>query len=92
MKIMCACGSGLGSSLMVSMKVKEIVQELGINAEVEHTDLSSLAFQKPDLCILGKDVAMTPEAQRLGEDKIISLDRIMDKEEIRSKLKAKLGL
>ena len=92
MKIVCACGSGLGSSLMVSMRVKEVLADLGVDAQVEHTDISSLAFTNPDLCVLGKDVAMTPEAQRMGEDKVISLDRILDKEEICEKLKAKLGL
>lgn len=78
---------------MVSMKVKDILSELvGFDEEVEHTDLSSLGFIHADLFILAKDIAMTPEAQRIEYEKIISLDRIMDKEEIRTKLKAKLGL
>ncbi|MFP3489643.1 PTS sugar transporter subunit IIB, partial [Staphylococcus sp. SIMBA_130] len=39
-KILVVCGNGLGSSFIVEMNVKSILNELGIEAEVDHTDLT----------------------------------------------------
>ena len=42
-KIMCACGSGLGSSLIVHMNTEEIVKKLGHpEIEVDHTTVSDI--------------------------------------------------
>ena len=90
MKIVSACGSGLGSSLMVSMKISEILKKLNIEAEVSHSDLSSLIFSDADLYVLSKDIAESIEAQRLDQSKIISLSNILDDAEITAKLKERL--
>ena len=42
-KIMCCCGSGLGSSLMVQMNIEKALKNLGIEGvEADHTSLSLL--------------------------------------------------
>ena len=41
MKIMAVCGSGLGSSFMVEMNIKKVLKKIGVEAEVEHSDLAS---------------------------------------------------
>ena len=90
MKIVTACGSGLGSSLMVSMKVSEILKKLHCKADVSHSDLSSVIFTNADIYILSKDIAESIEAQRLDQNKVISLSNILDEEELTEKLKSKL--
>ena len=90
MKIVSACGSGLGSSLMVSMKISEILKKLNIEAEVSHSDLSSLIFSDADIYVLSKDIAESIEAQRLDQSKVISLSNILDDAEITTKLKERL--
>lgn len=50
MKIMAICGSGLGSSFMVEMNIKKVLKKLNIDAEVEHSDLSSATPGAADLC------------------------------------------
>ena len=92
MKIVSACGSGLGSSLMVSMKISDILKKLNVEAEVSHSDLSSLIFSDADVYVLSKDIAESIEAQRLDQNKIISLSNILDDAEITAKLKEKLGI
>ena len=44
LKFIAACGSGLGSSLMVSMNVTKVLKELGVEAEVEHSDISNAGY------------------------------------------------
>ena len=40
MRIICVCGTGQGSSLILRMSIEEILSNHGYKAEVEHTDPS----------------------------------------------------
>ena len=57
MKILTVCGNGIGSSLMLAMKVEEICRENGIEASVESTDFNSAGGKKVDLIITVKELA-----------------------------------
>ena len=92
MKIVTACGSGLGSSLMVSMKISDILKKLHVEAEVSHCDLSSVLFSDADVYVLSRDIAESTEAQRLDQSKVVSLSNILDEAEITAKLTEKLGI
>jgi PTS system ascorbate-specific IIB component len=87
MKILAVCGSGLGSSFMLEMNIRQALQELGVSGvEVDHSDLSSATGDLADLFVMGKDIA--EGAGHLGE--IIVLDSIIDQDELKAKLKEKL--
>ncbi|SHJ94459.1 PTS system IIB component, L-Asc family [Clostridium amylolyticum] len=58
MKILTVCGNGIGSSLMLAMKVEEICKENGINATVESTDFNSAQGKKADLIVTVKELAI----------------------------------
>lgn len=82
--IMCCCGSGLGSSMLVRMNVEKVLQGLGIKGvTVSHSSLSDAAEGAADLFVVGKDLAeFVKELPR-----VIVLDNIMDKAELETKLK-----
>lgn len=83
MKILTICGSGLGTSFMVEMNIKEILSELGVTGvEVSHSDLSSATPDAADVFFLAKDIA--EGGAHLGE--VIVLDNIIDKDELKEKL------
>ena len=85
--IMCCCGSGLGSSLLVRMNVEKIMKELGYSGiEVLHSSLSTAANGVADLFVIGKDLEAS--ASEL-ENKIV-LDNILDMTELKEKLETKL--
>ena len=86
MRIMAVCSTGLGSSFMIEMKVKEIMRELGIDAEVEHTDLGSVTPDMADVFICTKDLADSIHA---GD--VISLPNITDKAAMKEKIEAYLN-
>lgn len=83
--IMCCCGSGLGSSMLVRMNVEKAVQKLGVSGvSVSHSSLSDAAEGAADLFVVEKDLEnFVKELPR-----VIVLDNIMDKEELETKLKA----
>lgn len=83
LSILVCCGSGLGSSLMISMNVDEVVREMGIQAQVKHSDLASARGSKADVLIGTLDI--TPRLEGLAPY-VIALKTIFDKQEIRDKL------
>ena len=83
MKFLTVCGSGLGSSFMMEMNIKQILDELGITGvEVNHSDLSSAVPGDADVYFLAKDIA--EGGAHLGE--VVVLDNIIDMDELREKV------
>ena len=92
LKFIAACGSGLGSSLMVSMNVSKVLKELGIEAEVEHSDISNAVFKNADYYVLGRVVAESSAVSSIDKEKIIVLQSILSVDELRNKIKEKLNI
>lgn len=87
MKIMAVCGSGLGSSFMLDMNIKKVLSKLGIEAEVDHSDLASVTENMADVFVMGKDIASSAS---INPDKIVVLDSIISLVELENKLVEKL--
>jgi len=85
MKIMAVCGHGLGSSFMLEMNIKKALEQIGVEAEVEHADLSSATPDAADLFVVGKDLSSSINVQ---DDKKVVLNSIIDKKELEEKLRA----
>ncbi len=83
MKIMAICGSGLGSSFMVEMNIKKILKKLNIEAEVEHSDLSSATPGAADLFVMAKDIA---ESASVPDNQLVVINNIIDINELENKL------
>ena len=90
-KIMCACGSGLGSSLMVEMNIQDVLKKLGVEGvEVVHTTTSDVKPGAADLFVVGRDLA--DFVKGVPEEEIVVLNNIIDKGELEEKLRGKFGL
>lgn len=83
MKILVCCGSGLGSSFMIQMNIEKVLKELSIDAEVDHSDLSSASGSKADIYVATRDIAN--ELEGLG-GVVVSLNNMIDKCELKTKL------
>ena len=85
--ILCCCGSGLGSSMLVRMNVDKILKKLEIEGvSVANSSISDAVEGAADLFVIGKDLASF--ASNLP--KVIVLDNLMDLDELETKLKAYL--
>ena len=85
MKILVCCGSGLGSSFMIEMNIKKALQELSVEAEVSHSDLSSAAGIKVHTYVGTRDIAT--QLVGLGGE-VVSLNNMIDKKELAEKIAA----
>lgn len=83
MNILAVCGSGLGSSFMLEMNIKDVLKQENItDIEVEHSDVTSATPGSADLYVVGKDIA-----DSLGDiGPMIVLDNIIDLDELKTKL------
>lgn len=56
MKILTVCGLGMGSSLILKMNVEAVLRQHGIQASVEHMDVSSAASANADVVITNAEL------------------------------------
>lgn len=89
MKIMTVCGFGVGTSLLLKMTVDSILEEEGINGEVEAVDMTSACGNSADLILTSKEIGEEIEGQVSG--KLVYISNFMDKEEVKEKILKAIG-
>lgn len=78
-----ACRTGMGSSMMLKIKVDQVVRKNHYPLEVRHSTLDDVKSFKGDLLITMADVAEELKGQ---VPYIIGINNLMDKNEIETKL------
>lgn len=87
-KIMCACGSGLGSSLLVEMNIQDVLKKMDIEGiSVSHSTTSDVKPGAADLFVVGRDLA--DFIKDVPAEQIVVLQNIIDKNELEEKLREK---
>lgn len=88
MNILVMCGNGLGSSFMIELNVKKVLKKLGIEAKVDHTDLTSAKSVEADIYVGAKDIIVNFKKDNI---KTVVLENIMDLNELETKLLANIN-
>ncbi|MGT2753548.1 PTS sugar transporter subunit IIB [Streptococcus ovis] len=88
-KALVACRAGVGSSLMLKIKVQEVVRENGWDIQIEHSSLDGVPGFDGDILVTLVDVAEELVEKGIPQ-KVVGITNIVDKEEIKSKLEAVL--
>ncbi len=86
MKVLVACGAGMGSSQVIKMTAQRVLKSLNVNADITHTAIDearSIAKQF-DLVIVNERFVETLPA----DAKVIGLKNLLDKVELKEKLLA----
>lgn len=86
-KALVACRAGIGSSLMLKIKVEQVIKENDMPIQVEHSSLDGLNGFNGECVITLSDVAKELEAQNIPQY-IVGINNIVDKLEIKEKLVA----
>lgn len=82
-KALVACRAGMGSSLLLKIKVEQIIKENGYPIKIEHGNLDSLIGFTGDLLITMEDLA---EKLKDKVPYVIGIRNIIDKDEIKEKI------
>ncbi|BDR59686.1 PTS sugar transporter subunit IIB [Xylocopilactobacillus apicola] len=81
--ILVACRTGMGSSMMLKIKVNQVVKENNFPFEVSHDVIDSAKGIDPDLLITMED--LVPDVKD-DVRQVIGIKDLTDKEEIKTKL------
>jgi ascorbate PTS system EIIB component len=87
MKLLCVCGLGQGTSLILRMNIENVLRELGITADVDHMDVSSASSMDADYIVTNKELA---ESLTNTNAKVIIVNNYFDQQEIKSALEENL--
>lgn len=87
MHIVCVCGMGLGSSLILKMTVDKALSQLGSTGhDIEHWDAGTVDSKQADLIVTSADF----ESRFAGRDNVVFVTNVVNTEEVKEKLKAYL--
>lgn len=90
LRILCVCGMGLGSSLLLKMQVESVLRELNTSADsIEIADIGSARSMAADLVVTSPQFA---EMVKGVDAPVVTINNYMDKKEIRQKVGAALGI
>lgn len=81
-KILCFCGSGLGTSFVMEMNVKKALTNLGITGvEVVHSTIDDVMPGAADLFVCSEDLVKNAEraGKAIGVKNMVSVQEIQDK-------------
>lgn len=84
MKVLAACGSGMGSSQIIKMKLDKIFKKLGITPSIHHCSVGEAKGLLREY-----DVVITSEAlvsQFADKEKVIGIKNLLADKEIEEKL------
>ncbi len=79
MKILTVCGLGQGTSLILRMNVEQALGDKGIEADIEHTDVSTASSMQADYIITSNELA---ESLRGHSAKVFIVNNYFDMDEI----------
>lgn len=88
LKILFVCGAGLGSSFACQMAAEDVLSKLGVEAKLDHSDISSAASEKPDVIITAQNFKSQFEKFTIdpAQTTIVYLRNIVSKPEIEEKI------
>lgn len=80
LKILTVCGFGLGSSMLLKMKVEEVLRKKGIQAAVETADMGSATSSACDLIFTSHELGNKMKVQTTTP--IVMIKNFLDVNEI----------
>ena len=85
MKIICVCGMGMGSSLILKMSVEKAMKELGVPCDVEHVSAGTMDT-RADLIVAAEDFRESLD----GQDKVVFVENVIKVPEIKEAIRVYL--
>lgn len=87
MHIVCVCGLGMGSSLILKMTVDKAMKELGATGhDIEHWDAGTVDSRNADLIVTSADF----QDRFAGRSNVVFVKNVVSATEVKDALKAYL--
>lgn len=90
MKILAVCGFGVGSSLILRMTITKCLNELGLEADVQNTDITDAKSYKADAIFTSP--AFVGDLENVVKTPLYPILKYSDKTEVTEQLKKLFNL
>lgn len=90
LKVLAACGNGMGSSLIIKMKIEQVLKDMGLQCEVHHASVGQAKSDARNFDLVIVSEVFASEFADAGNAKVVGLINLLSDEEIRTKVSAVL--
>ncbi|WP_432664446.1 PTS sugar transporter subunit IIB [Wukongibacter baidiensis] len=91
-KVLAACGNGMGSSMIIKMKIDKILKEMNIPAEIHHASVGQAKSDAKNYDLILVSKVFEKEFNIKGNTKVVGLVNMLSDEEIKNSVSEALGL
>lgn len=89
-KVLAACGNGMGSSLIIKMKIEKVLKDMGLQCEVHHASVGQAKSDARNFDLVLVSAMFVKEFTNVGKAKIVGLVNLLSEDEIKTKVKEAL--
>lgn len=89
LKVLVACGNGMGTSMLIKTKATKVFKDLGIEANISHGTVgeASASANQYDVVIVPNNLLGQFSAFKNSSVKIIGMKNVLSEQEMKDKLK-----
>ncbi|WP_018606773.1 PTS sugar transporter subunit IIB [Uliginosibacterium gangwonense] len=88
LKVVAACGNGMGSSQIIKMKISQVFKTLNIAADVHHMSVGEAKSQASSFDVVFCSESLMNQFKATERTKVIGLKNLLSVQEIETKIKA----
>ncbi|MBS3995092.1 MAG: PTS sugar transporter subunit IIB [Alkaliphilus sp.] len=92
LKVLVACGNGMGSSLIIKMKVEKVLKDMNMQFNIHHASVGQAKSDAKNFDLVLVSRAFVNDFKVNEKTKVIGLVNLLSEEEIRTKVSEALGL
>lgn len=87
LKVIAACGNGMGTSQIIKMKIGNVFKKLGIPVEVGHMSVGEAIGQAGGYDVVFCSESLVGSFKAGGRTKIVGLKNLLSESEIEAKIR-----
>jgi PTS system ascorbate-specific IIB component len=88
LKVIAACGNGMGTSQIIKMKISNVFKRLGVPADVAHMSVGEAKSQASNFDVVFCSESLMNNFKATEKTRVVGLKNLLSEQEIEEKLKA----
>lgn len=86
LKVLAACGNGMGSSLIIKMKIEKVLKSMNLEYKIDHCSVGQAKSEAKNFDLILVSKPFVKEFTNCGNAKVIGLVNLLSEQEITEKL------
>lgn len=91
-KVLAACGNGMGSSMIIKMKIEQVLREMGLEHSVHHASVGEAKSEAANYDLVLVSTQFAKDFNIGDKTKVVGLVNLLSDSEIKEKVSEALNL